>query len=202
MESQSTCSVSAAADGGSQLISCPRCDVPLPLRYCYDGETAALWSCVACRTYVAGMFVPDLAAELAPRVRLGQRHFDTRLSPPISPLLGELVSRWCLRGVGDQPGAERRRDVREEVRLDATVIGLNANWAPDGLPMRAMVVDLSRSGLGMVAKSTIDTPLVAVQMKGQDGTVQLIAEIMWSEPVGCGFCHLGMKFVHKLGQGA
>ncbi len=190
----------AAADGMLLRISCPRCDLELPLRLSCDGERTALWVCDDCQTYIAGMLVPELAVDLAHRVRLGERHFDTCHSRPIPPSFGETVSRWIRNHRSDHPGSEQRSDGRTEVRLKAAVAGLDSNWAPEGLPVQALVVNLSRNGLGMVTRSTIDTPLVAVQMRGQTGTVQLLAEIVWTNCVGCSFCHIGTRFVHRLGK--
>jgi len=194
-------SVSAESAERPRRIGCPGCNQPLPLRLSQEGERAALWECDACQTRVAGMFVPELATHLAHRVRLGQVHFDAHHSPPIPPVFGELVSRWIRRHDTRGNGPERRRDDRYAVHLEAVVVGLNDQWVPQGRPARALVVDLSRGGLGMVVRSPIKTPLVAVQIEGRTGALQLLGSITWSDHVGSGMHHVGARFVHRLGRG-
>jgi hypothetical protein len=181
-------------------IGCPGCNRPLPLRLSREGETAALWECEACRTRIAGMFMPELAAHMAHCVRLGQVHFDTDRLPPIPSVLGELVSRWVRRNDKNEQGPERRRDSRYAVQVEAAVVCLDEKWMPQGEPLRALVIDLSRGGLGMVARSTIKAPLIAVQMQGRTRPIQLLAEIVWTDHVGSGFHHIGARFVHRLGR--
>jgi hypothetical protein len=204
MQSDSIQDVLLPADAGDRprRIGCPGCRRPLPLRLSRDGEQAALWECDSCRTRIAGMFMPELAPHMAHRVRLGQVHFDTRRSQPIPPVLGDLVSKWAPRTDKNEHGPERRRDDRFKVRHEAAVVCLNEQWMPQGQPVRVLAVDLSRGGLGMIAASTIQAPLVAIQMQGRTGTVQLLAKVVWSDQVDgdSGFHHIGVQFVHRLGR--
>lgn len=197
--SAATMAVAGAGDRHGH-IGCPHCGIPLPLRLCREDEPTAQWECDSCNTRMAAAFVPELAAHMAGRVRLSQVHFDTYNSPPIPPVLGELVTRWALHADKNWRGPERRQDGRFTDQIDAAVIGLDELWMPQHEPVRVLVVNLSSGGLGMIARSIIKAPLIVVQMQGLAGSAQFLSEVIWSDHVGCGFHHVGARFIHRLGQ--
>ncbi len=149
---------------------------------------------------MAAIFVPELAAHMASRVRLSQVHFDAYDSPPIPAVLGELVTRWALRADKHWRGPERRLDRRLTNHEEAIVVGLDEVWTPQGEPVRVLVINLSNSGLGMIARTVITAPLIVLQVERPTGIIQVLSEVIWSDHVGCGFHHVGARFIHRLGR--
>lgn len=193
-------STSAGAVGALSRTCCPNCKLPLPLRTARNDEQPAAWECGACRCRMVGLFVPELAATMAEHVRLGQVHLDAYSLPPIPPVLRELTFRREELSRGERVGQDRRRDHRFGVQDEATVACLNERWVPQGQPIRALVVELSPGGMRLISRSNIRSPLVDVQMTEASGSAQYVAKTVWYDHLGCGFHHVGIEFIHRLGR--
>lgn len=181
-------------------LSCPHCKMPLPLRTVREDEQAATWECSACHHQVVGRFLRELAEAMASQVRLAPVHFDAYDSPPIPPVLRALQFRQARLFGHEHSGAERRRDDRVSAESEAVVACLDERWVPQGRPVRVLVVELAPGGLRLITRTNARAPFIAIQMAASDELAQYVAEPVWYDHLGCGFHHVGIKFIQRLGS--
>jgi hypothetical protein len=179
---------------------CPHCSRPLPIRAAVHGETSAHWECEACHSPLTGVLIKQVASKLAYHVRLSASHFDTGDVAAVPASLRQLVQEFVARRQNRKSEQERRSSPRIPSQLDIALLPLDERWAPAGKPHMGVVVDLSVQGLGIVATTKFEATHVALQIRYPAGIVQLVGQIVWSNPIGHEFHHAGVKFVLRLGR--
>jgi PilZ domain len=183
----------------TQGSHCQGCGQRLPLRMSAPAEIAALWECATCNTAFAGVLVPALAPSLAKLVRLSQIHFREEHAEPLSNDFTQIVKDVISRQVDPQP-SEQRRSPREIRHLDATAVGLDANFMVAAQSCRGIVANLSSHGMLLATPLYLQNANIAVQMQANSEKVQLIGRIVWSRHLGAGCYGAGIDFVARLGK--
>jgi hypothetical protein len=178
---------------------CVGCRQHLPLRMSGPAEIAALWECATCGTAFAGVLVPALAPPLAKFVRLSQIHFREEHAEPLSNEFKQIVKDSISRQVNLQR-REQRRSPREIRYLDASAVGLDANFTVAAHSCRGIVANLSSHGMSLATPLYLQNANVAVQMLANSEKVQLIGRVIWSRHLGGGCYGAGIDFVARLGK--
>jgi len=179
--------------------ACPGCGRRLPLRFAGPGEEAALWECVGCEAPFAGILLPDIVTMLAQRIRLSQRHFDTEQAEPLPLTLRQVVQR-----IHNGEPVDEIRELRRSVRLaglrHAVLACFDAQYGIPASALRCAIANLSSHGLLLVTGEPIDAGAVVVQVQSPRGVLQLLANVVWKQPLGGGCYGGGGSFITRFGR--
>jgi hypothetical protein len=92
---------------------------------------------------------------------------------------------------------ERRSEMRQLIVVPVRVQPLDEESKPVGEPFTIVTRDVSTKSVGLIAMSPILHRLLALEMYFSHDTARVIAEVIWSKPMGP-FEGVGCRIVRKL----
>lgn len=198
VESDVAPSTRFAPRGVAVGLPCRGCDTRLPIRLAGEGETPALWECTLCAARFPGVMVEDAAPRILSRVQLAPVHFDVSDAEPVPDLLRRLVQKLAE----EPPSAaavERRKSVRVPQQLEVAIAPLDENYTPLRSAFRAIVHNLSQTGVGFIATFPIDAPNVAILLEpSRDKIVQVFGRVVRTRELAGKFFEVGVQFRLRL----
>ena len=85
----------------------------------------------------------------------------------------------------DTEGNDRRTESRYPVIRSALVQILDDKLQPVGEPLEAFTRDISKKGMGLLAKRPIPEQAIAIRLQKEDGTpIDIVARVVRCESVG------------------
>ena len=181
-------------------ITCPGCQLALPVRVAQLGEEAALWQCARCNRPEVGVVIPSLMQDFADHILLGACYFDLPSTAGIRYEMWQATFRHA-QALHRVPANEARR-ARRMARIAAVeAIELNRDLQPVGQPFSVMLSDISPSGVGLINTHSLVEPFVAIRLPPvRENQIQVIAELKHQDLLRNGFYSIGGKLVHRLGS--
>jgi hypothetical protein len=96
-------------------------------------------------------------------------------------------------------GDERRGEGRHHMLLPIRAVAVDQANRPTGEPFDLVSRDISASGISLVHTETIRDERMAIQLRIAGETVNVVIDVVWSEPLGP-FYGAGGEFRDKLDQ--
>ncbi len=94
-------------------------------------------------------------------------------------------------------GDERRKEGRHYILLPVRAVPVDTDNFPSGDSFDLITRDISASAISLFHMDEIDYPRLALQLRVADETVNVVVDVIWSEPLGP-FYGAGGEFREKL----
>jgi hypothetical protein len=188
------------ATTSSTKIDCVNCIKSLPLTMSRAMEESSVWLCAGCGMSFVGLADTELLQEQGRLVRLHEQYFDVSYVPDIPKSIRRHIASQATRSLLPAH-LEKRRSERIYNSMVIQAVEMDQSFVVRGKPMKVILTDISREGVGLAIPQPIDNDLLAIKFPITSGNaIQAIVRVNRQRELSHPFVEVGCEFVTRLGD--